>query len=441
MGTYRTFVTAGIYFFLPLLLTAEPLSLAEALAVCKSQNPRLLIARQQVIQARAAAKKEWGDLMPQIDFSAEKIYNDLKGTRQLTSSVPLTGTSNALTLAPINANRTQIRLRQLLFDFKLPDRIRLGQLQLAVQEQKYAELEAEQLFQTIQIYYAIAKTEQVIQALDHHIGVLRHHLAESSEKLALQRTTKETLLELRKALNDKQFEWLQKQQELVNLRYKFGLVLGGQSAIDVHPDPPVSATDPMPAVEAFAIEEEVYVNRPEIQILEAELAIADIQLDMVRKRILPTFSGETTYGYANSGGFTLSDDDRDFMWTLSGSIPLFDGLKSSHDLEAFAAKKLEMSEQLRFKKLEVQTEIVMALNEWDYAKQKVRTAAIDTEFAAEHLAGEEAKAALKRATGSAVWDAKQRLIDAQTNAALQQWDLMIAKAKFFRAMGYDMTRL
>ena len=150
---------------------AQPvISLTEAIGIALKKNHRVLMAREQVIQAEAQIKESFAQALPQLKITSSYGRQDPVGQRISSGDnsgfasnpqfAALLGTSS------VNTFNTRIGVNQTLFaGFKVVDGIKIAEKSLNLQKELLRQAQQEVAYQVTEAYFTALKNGQVV-ALD-----------------------------------------------------------------------------------------------------------------------------------------------------------------------------------------------------------------------------------------------------------------------------------
>jgi outer membrane protein TolC len=424
-------------------LSAAPITLKKAVETLEKDSFTLKISKRRSDQAKVRIRKAWSAVFPKVDLDVEQVHNDLKGTRRLSTSVDLGAqTTDSLNLAPIDAKRVRLSLTQVLFDKKIPTQLKLGAVDYEIADYEYQHVKQEQLLALVQAYYAIANILKLKLLADHDVAVLEKNLVEIKNKNVLNLHTKEDVLKVEVDLSKSKQNLLEQQQQLRLAKYTLNHILGRDSreAIDIQEDAlnPVFHLDISDSLGAL---ETAWEKRPDFLKLLKEKERIELQIQLQKDTLWPIVSANSNYGYTNKNRFSLSEKNRDWSWTVGGSMRLFNGFDTLATMDEYELKLDEIRLQIELKKQDIKSEINEALYAMQLAQQRQRDAVINTQLADERVSVTKGKYEEKQATQLDIVLMENQYHEAKTQEAMARYELAGAVAQFKYAIGRNPAQL
>ncbi|MFP4198064.1 MAG: TolC family protein [Halanaerobium sp.] len=322
-----------IIILLPLSAASEEeindISLTEAAEILQENNRQLQISRQNIEKANkdvelsgsgyyptanlqsSYTKMESGQMTIDFERLADPNYNFLQ------QGFPMTETSD-------ENYSTSLSLNQPLY---LGGRVRIGkdisELGLEISRIEYQKQLDQSFFNLIQAYYGVLQAQGMVEIRENSLDVVNEHLrivkVNNEAGTSLRQDLLQTQIEQRKAEED----LIAAQNQLQIARKRLAQLLGDSSKLY---SVSVPQKNPNPETELDKLINLALENRSELSSLGINQQIIEKQKELEGNPYRPQISLNGSYNWQGS---ELDFSAGSWNITLSGSIPLYDGGKSS----------------------------------------------------------------------------------------------------------------
>jgi outer membrane protein TolC len=431
----------GILLFFSISLFAENYTISDLFKYHEENSLALKIYQLRVKQAKSRINRDWSSILPKIDLALERTHNDLKGTRQLTSTIPLSESDTSdLTLKPINAHRARATLTQTLYDQNIPPKIRLSELDYQDNLINLEKTKNAERLQIVEAVYEILKMKEMVVVNEKQVEGLNRYLTEVQNKHVLKMKTKEDVLQVKVDLAKNRQTLIENKQSLKKLETDLKLLIGlpTHKALDIQLDRYFQVTyldmsDPLGDIE------EALRNRAEIKQLKIEKKINETKIELLRNRLMPTIHFSSSYGFTKENRFTKHESHRDWSWSVVGNVKFFNGFSSIHEEEELKAKNEELTLLLQLHQQQIESELTGFLFKLQLIQEQHKTSDTEIDFAKEHLASVKAKVGEGQATDMDVFVAEKDFLLAKINEIQTRASFKIAKATYYHGIGKDLS--
>ena len=401
---------------------AEPLTLAEALAVARANHPQVEEAAAGLAAAEARQGQAMAGYLPQINISADWS----RGESFLTALGSIKETE---------LTTTAVTLRQNIYDFGRTSGTydaAKGAKRAAVQG--LAATRQDVAMRVKSAWYLLHSAEQQVEASRKTVEAreaLFHQAAEffnHGVRSRVEKARSEANLFAAKSLLIR----------AENNRALARLELANAMGVPVLPDRPLAeaaaAGDPAVAGDVALLREEAMTARPELKRLAALAEAADAGRRAARSGYLPTLSGVASVGEAAKS--VLPDGP---VWTLGVAVnlPLFSGFSTREQVREAEASQRGVAAQLSNQRLLVIRDVDAA---WlGVQEAKARREASESEAMAAREGETLAMARYREGVGSLVEaiDAQAQAMNAETALIQAGYDQCVAAVRLERALGRE----
>lgn len=397
-------------------------TLDQALRLAERHNPTLREAAADLDASRADRLRAVGAFLPDVragygfstsstgrlDPTAQAITNT-SYTAQLTASYDLLPVlTRASTLSgsarEVEAARTRVRERRFL-----------------------TRLETKTAF-----FAAVAARERV-RVLEGRLERQEGQLDSVRIRMELGEVARAELLRSEVEANDARLELLRARNDARAARFGLGRTLGLREPVEPAPEERLDAAPPPASLER--LRNVALRSAPSLAAARAEVEAAEARVTNARSAYLP----DLTIG----GGFAWQNQEfppKNQSWAifLSGSYPLFDGLRresmtSRRQAEAEAARA-----RLRAAELQVRATLDSAYLELETAREGIRLSRRGVELSREDLAVSRERFRLGRAAILELQTAQSNLSEAELDLIRARFDYRLALARLEYLLGTDL---
>ncbi|MEK9728089.1 MAG: TolC family protein [Candidatus Margulisiibacteriota bacterium] len=371
--------------------------------------------------------------LPQLDLSISREHNDLKGSKQSSSSYDF---NTDLYSSPTNFRQAHLTLTQQLFDITLYDQISINNMRVHQSKLETYQLIQESSVQFVKTFYAVAKNKYFKRMLKKQREQYRVFLTELESKKLLKLMTFEDTFKIKSDYIDIIDQEMTASKELelaiIDYHHLINLPIDNQLVLDV-PKLNIAEIQEVNSVEGL---DHAYFHRADLRLLEYQIKLLQKQQGADQKLFKPNVSFTTKYGVTKANSFEFDrHDDRDFYWSLNAKIPLFDGFKShqlSQEYELAIEEKLMAIESLRNT---IRRDIIAAMHDVNIARQRFLNNVELTSFEEERLRSLKVKQKVKQAVESDIKMARIKLRQAQVEERVAAINLMEAITVYHLKIG------
>lgn len=313
----RTAAAVGLLGLSATAAASAPLSLEAAIARAVEQTPVAMAADSGVAVAAASARQADAALKPQLALSASQS--------RVTSNLAAQGLSfpgiDPL-VGPFSHFDARLQLSQVIFDWSRVQQARSAQARVDVARAQARQAREDAAARAALAYINVLGSEQALAAAQANV-----HLSGELRQLALDQRSAGVasgidVARAETALSQDRFRLSEADAQLEQAR----LVLA--RTLDLPPEA-VRRLDgqlqfaavPLPTAEAAL--DAARRHRPDLALVEAQIAQLDQALGAARSERLPKLTAFADYGY--SGNTPVQNEARTYRYGASVSMPIFTG--------------------------------------------------------------------------------------------------------------------
>ena len=403
----------------PLTAGAEPLSLADCLALARAHNPSLQAAAVVPQVAAERVKEAHSAYLPQVNLEAGYTW------QQDPQGAVFGG--NAVQTQDQNFSHLSLGVDQLLYDFGRSS----GRLGAAMASAKaagftYSGNEQDVFLQTVAAYYQVLTAEHLLQAADEELTQNEAHQKDAEALFAEGVVTRNDVLQAQVRVASSRQLQLARQGEQENawlrLNYLTGRAADARGELQPAADYELST---LPAVEAVA-------KRPELETQRQQVAAAREELRQARGVFWPELFAHLGANYVEN---EFATKQTIYAATLGLRVNLYDGSANSARLRA-AQQTLDLQRRrLEDQQQQAILDYSSASNDARVAKQRIDVAQTAITQAEENLRINQDRYREQVGTATEVLDAQTLLTQTRTDLARAQFDYQVAVARVRRAAG------
>lgn len=392
---------------MPAAVVATPLSLDQAIVNLLEHDKAIKIAEKQFKQAKARERQQWSQIFPKLTLAVERVHNDLKGTRRLSTTIPLSDDTSSLDLEPIDAYKLKASLSQTFYDQKVPFQLGIAKFNKLAAKHHLADTTLKQILTVSQTYWdTVLYTHHGIifkKAIDISEQLIEESRAKQKVGIYTQADVLSTHHDLMTLKRDYATTKLKHVQSLTRLKYLIGVAHTQPITLNiVLPSPNLTIPD-------MSID---LKTSPRYQKAYSLYKAADTEQKLSKASPL-VFSGTTQYGTANEAKVSTDDKDKDFSWVLNVSYPLFNGFNTLAIKQETKAKKEQKELELQLESQALQLEISNYIYSIKEYQAHLTEADTHQQLRQEELNITQAKFKNNQAPYSAVLIAKKQFNDAK----------------------------
>ena len=411
-------------------------------ASIKNSKLNITDANEQIIESRAIG-------LPQINGSVNYQYYLKVPTSVLPSQFEEIikagnngqlpdGYSPQAQFALRNNFNFGAELNSLIFDGSYLVGLRAAKLYRQYVEEELRTAQRTVYNKVVEAYLPVLIVEENTTILQKNISNLEKLLAETQEtyKAGFVEQLDVDRLDLSLANLKVEMENLARQKEIVLNLLKF--------TIGYPIDEPLAVNDNIQTLLVEASEEDLagtinYYQRPEYKVAEMGVQLNEMNVDLYRAGYLPSLSGFANYQYGYQGNKLFNDENGFWVPTslvgLKLNIPIFDGFNKRAKIQrarvGLAIAQNQKTELERAISLEVGNARTNYLN----AKQRVASQEKNLQLAERIYDTTQIK--YREGVGSSleITQAEQSLYTSQQNYTQALFELLVAKADLYKALG------
>jgi len=419
---------------------AETFTLQQALSLIKQNGVQSKVHALRIKAAEAQIKKDWSILLPNLELIAERVHNDLRGTRAINTGPPLNG-EDPLNLAPVDARRARLYFSQTVFDMKIPTQIGLSNIRLGAAHLDSKRSSQEEQLKVVESFYAVAEQQYLKDLAKKKVDLFKNHLIEVENKFARKLQTKNDVLKIKVELLKGEEELVESRQNLALEKLRLNHLLNRPSEATINVTDNIELALPKDMPDSEDLLSESLKNRPDMLRREKERQYITGLRDIEFRRWWPTFAFTGSFGYTKKGDFDFNGNNRDWTWALVGTVKILDRLQGFWEGEILKAQEKEVIIIQKALKKEVKTEIeenlfIVNLNQKRYQNYQAKI-----ESASENLRVTEGKFRHKKATRVDVLYARTERIKAQSEGEISRIELKKSIYKLMVSLGKTPSEL
>lgn len=345
------------------LLTPE-----NAVALAISKNFDIVIAKNEADIAKINNNKATAGMLPRINVTTGDVFNLSNINQKFT-----TGQEVKKNRVPVNSFNAGLNLNWTIFDglkmFATKDRLAalqsLGEIQLKNQIQ-------EVVAQVLNAYYEVVRQKQQIKALNESAAISVERVSLSQKKLDVGYSDKTPLLQAKVDYSAQQINILKQETVLQQTKVSLNQLLGRDANIEFEVLDTIEVNY-VPNLQN--IKDTTLAENFSIQSAEKNIEIAKLQHKEINSQRLPSINFNTGYLFTqNNSKAGLQLFNRSYGPTvgLNATIPIFNGGMVKKQLESSAVNIAIQQIQLDQIKNELDSKILTAYKNFDYATKMLK---------------------------------------------------------------------
>ncbi len=345
------------------LLTPE-----NAVALAISKNFDIMLAKNEADIAKINNNKATAGMLPIINVTAGDVFNLNNINQKFT-----TGQEVQRNWVPINSFNAALNIDWTIFDgmrmFAAKDRLAalqsLGEIQLKNQIQNT-------VAQVLSAYYGVVRQKQQIKALNISAELSDERVKLSQKKLDVGYSDKTPLLQAKVDYSAQQVNILQQETILQQTKVSLNQLLGRDANIEFEVLDTIEVNY-VPNLQN--IKDTTLAENFSIQSAEKNIEIAKLQHKEINSQRLPSINFNTGYLFTqNNSKAGLQLFNRSYGPTvgLNATIPIFNGGMVKKELESSAVNIAIQQIQLDQIKNELDSKILTAYKNFDYATKVLK---------------------------------------------------------------------
>jgi outer membrane protein len=350
------------------LKAQELLTPENAVALAISKNFDIVIAKNEADIAKINNNKATAGMLPRINVTTGDVFNLSNINQKFT-----TGQEVKKNWVPVNSFNAGLNLNWTIFDglkmFATKDRLAalqsLGEIQLKNQIQ-------EVVAQVLNAYYEVVRQKQQIKALNESAAISVERVSLSQKKLDVGYSDKTPLLQAKVDYSAQQINILKQETILQQTKVSLNQLLGRDANIEFEVLDTIEVNY-VPNLQN--IKDTTLAENFSIQSAEKNIEIAKLQHKEINSQRLPSINFNTGYLFTqNNSKAGLQLFNRSYGPTvgLNATIPIFNGGMVKKELESSAVNIAIQQIQLDQIKNELDSKILTAYKNFDYATKVLK---------------------------------------------------------------------
>lgn len=400
------------------LLTPE-----NAVALAVSKNFDIVIAKNEADIAKINNNKGAAGMLPKINVTTGEVFN-LSNIHQELS----TGTTTNKNWVPVNNFNAGLNLNWTVFDglkmFATKERLAalqsIGEIQLKNQIQNT-------IADVLNSYYIIVQQKQQLKALNETVKISNERVALSQKKFDVGYNDKTPLLQAKVDLSGQQINILKQETNIQQSKIALNQILGRDANTDFDVIDTVEVNY-IPVLQD--IKDTVLQKNYSIQLAMKNIDIAKLQHKEINSQRLPSINFNTGYTFSQSNskaGLQLVNRSYGPTVGVNAVIPIFNGGAIKKQLQASAVNIATQQIQVDKIKQDLDTKILAAFRDFDYAKKVLQLNEDNVKIAQENVTITMEKFRLNQTTSLDIKTAQGSYEDALYNVILARYTAKIAE--------------
>ncbi len=407
------------------LKAQELLTPENAVALAISKNFDIVIAKNEADIAKINNNKATAGMLPRINVTTGDVFNLSNINQKFT-----TGQEVKKNWVPINSFNAGLNVNWTIFDglrmFATKDRLAalqsLGEIQLKNQIQ-------EVVARVLNAYYEVVRQKQQIKALNESAAISVERVSLSQKKLDVGYSDKTPLLQAKVDYSAQQINILKQETVLQQTKVSLNQLLGRDAGtefevldtIEVNYVPNLQNIKDTTLAENFSI-------------LSAEknIEIAKLQHKEINSQRLPSINFNTGYLFTQNNskaGLQLFNRSYGPTFGLNATIPIFNGGMVKKELESSAVNIAIQEIQLDQIKNELDSKILTAYKNFDYAAKVLKLNEENVKVAQENVQITLERYRLNQSNSVEIKQAQSSYEDALYNVILARYNAKIAEVE------------
>lgn len=344
---------------------AAPLQAADLLTITQDaleNNAELASARSQTGSVEAGRDVERGDLLPQVNASADVTHNRQYESQQTDSPFSTGASDSNYTGAGLMLEATQA-----LFDARNSREVEQAERQIDQQTYQLAATEQQVLIDVSSAYFEILRAYEVLEARRAQERAIGRQLEQAREQFEVGLIAITEVEEAKAAFDQARAVRIAAESDL-QVRFEVLERLTGQrySSIDaLGEEVPIQPPTPDDRGQWVELAME---NNPLVLASEAGVEVSRSSVEIARAQRLPTLNAFANYNYANDDRDGVEGHNSASQVGLRASLPLFTGgrtqasiRQNTYRLEAsqydFEAQRRDTVQQVRSRFTQVSNDV------------------------------------------------------------------------------------
>jgi HAE1 family hydrophobic/amphiphilic exporter-1 len=429
-------LSASLAVGLPALLSAEPLTRAEAVLRALEANPEVRKSQEDLKILEGRGQEAAADALPELKLEGSALrYRDpaLLNSSSFDSFPP--ELRDSLKPIPANLYEGAFRLKQTVFSFKLGKAIRAARL-----AQDLGKEDVQRVRQAVALL-AISRYDGYVLALE-KVRVAEKAVRQKEKHLEMARNRRAAGVATDLDVLRSQVDLENQRTQLLRLKGQAELARGDLNAVMVRPiDTPIDPSDSLDYIVAeMTLDEavrEAWANRPEAKAVALSEKIYTELIGIAQSESRPSLDFNASWGYSvrKPSNFFESDFSK---WNagFSVTVPLFDGFRTAGKVAQARGERNKITQDKIALENQIRLEAKDAVERLNVAKSILDATQLNVEQAQKALDMTQSNYQYGAATTLDVTDAQAALVLAESDRIQALYDHAIARA----ALRYVMAR-
>jgi len=399
------------------------LTLGEAVAYALEHSPRLQASAKEVHAAQAKLEQTRAQQRVGLNFQAVET--------RLGPSISFPLGTRIVTVVPDSRREFALSLNKVFYaGGALRASRRLAELGVEAAQGQYLQTAQEVVYGAVRAYLEVLKAQALRAVAAEAVNLAQEQLRLATVNFEAGTVAKFDVFSARTALANAQQGLLRAENAVELARAGFNLALGRRPTEPVELAPLEREEAEIPGLEESL--QLAYAQRPELQILQYNLAMARQSVQLVAAGRRPTIALNANYTRQTATAFAESYS---YNASLVVSFPLFDGGQVRASLREARANLARVEDLRRQTEQAIELEVKQALLNLEEARQRILTAQEEVTQAEEGLR----VANLRYEAGVSpiieVQNARLALTQARANLVTATYDRARAEAEWRKATG------
>lgn len=345
------------------LLTPE-----DAVAFAVSKNFDIVIAKNEADIARINNNKGAAGMLPRINVTTGEVFNLNNINQEFT-----TGQTVVRNWVPVNSFNAALNLNWTVFDgmrmFAAKDRLKalesIGELQLKEQIQNT-------IAEVLVIYFNAVRQKQQIKALNESIKISEERVSLSQKKFDVGYSDKTPLLQSKVDLSTQKINILQQEATLVEVKARLNQLLGRDPSYEFDV---IDTIDNNYVPDLQQLKDTVQLTNFSILRAKKNIEVAKFRHKEINAQRLPSINFNTGYNFTQNNskaGFQIFNRSYGPTFGVNAVIPIYNGGAIKKELEASSVNIATQQIILDQLKTEIDTRLLTAYRNFDYAKKMLK---------------------------------------------------------------------
>jgi len=405
------------------------LTLKQSLKFAQENNKSLLQSRQKIKKAQYQIDEARSGFFPRLSFEGSYTRFGVIPSFQ----IEMPEMSEKVEIGFNDNYNLGLSLTQPIFTWgKIRNSYDISVISHKASKQEYKRAKQKIEFEVTTSFYQLLLAKELIRVREEAIDNLKEHLRTVEARFYAGQASEFELLRAKVQLSNAYPPFIQAKnmldlgtnafKNLLGIDLKIPIKLQGKLSFE-----PIQLN--LSQAEDYALKQ-----RPEISSFNLQKNIASVALNIVRATNRPILAGFGTFQYMNPF-YSVQKWDYDWKVGLSVSMPLFDGFSTRSKIEQAKSDLAELDILQKQMEEGIKLEVRQAISDLNLAKENILTQKENVNQAKKALEIAKIQYAEGLLTSLEEMDTQLALTLAQTNYLSSLTDYLIAKAKYYKAIG------